>query len=80
VKVTFKIAAGFGRYVPKVKHFIAGVACTIKPGNTVADMLKSADFPLDIAMLVFVNGRLADKHMVLNDRDTVFLAQTIAGG
>jgi sulfur carrier protein ThiS len=78
--VTFKIAAGFGHYLPDASRLIAGMSCATGPGDTVADLLGAVGFPRETAMLVFVNGRLADIRYRLNDGDAIFLAQTIAGG
>ena len=78
--VTFRISAGFSHYVSNAAQFIAGIDCAIRADDTVADLLDTISFPGEMAMIVFVNGRLADKQSRLKDGDTIFLAQTIAGG
>lgn len=78
--MNFKVAAGFGHYLPNVTPSIAGVELAIGVEDTVADLLDTAGFPGDVSVIIFINGKLANKRSPLRAGDTIFLAQTIAGG
>jgi len=80
VKVEFKVAAAFGRYFPSARAYAEGTPCEIAAAATVGDLLDSLSFPLEMAMNIFVNGRLAQRHTCLDEGDRVFIKPTTAGG
>ena len=80
MKVGFKVQAGFGYYFPRAKAYITEVMCDLTDQATVADLLDSLSFPEPMAMNIFINGRLAQRHSLLVEGDKVFITPTTVGG
>lgn len=80
MKVEFKAAAAFGRYFPRATAYAWDKPCDIAESATVGDLLDSLSFPANMAMNIFVNGRLAQRPTLLSEGDRVFIKPTTAGG
>lgn len=80
MKAALKIAAGYRHYVQGIEHLVEGSEYEIDSDATVSNLLDKAGFPIDVTMIVFVNGSLTNKDRPLNDGDEVFLAQPTVGG
>ena len=80
MKVGFRVQAGFGYYFRPAKAYIQEETCDLVDGATAADLLNSLSFPEQMAMHIFINGRLAQRQSRLADGDKVFITMTTAGG
>jgi molybdopterin converting factor small subunit len=52
----------------------------IKKGTTCADLLALLNIPLDLPMVIFVNGMVKDKNYLLQESDEVSLLPPVEGG
>jgi len=57
-----------------------GLSMTLSEGTTVARLLDRLNISLDVAKLVYINGRLKGKDYVIMNGDRVSIFPPIAGG
>ena len=80
MKVGFKVQASFGYYFAPARAYVQEEICDLADGAMVADLLESLSFPEQMAMNIFINGRLAQRHSRLVEGDKVFITPTTVGG
>jgi len=80
VKVEVKMCASLARYAPETPSTQGTVMMEIPEGQTIGDMLKGLNVPLESVKLVFLNGIHSDMDQPLREGDRVGVFPPVAGG
>ncbi|MGO8879673.1 MAG: MoaD/ThiS family protein [Desulfomonilaceae bacterium] len=79
MKIDLILYASLTRFVP---GSVAGdlIQLEIQPKASVNDVLKQMGLPVDISLILLINGRSGVKSQELHEKDRLAVFPTIAGG
>lgn len=80
MKVSIKVASVLSHYSKGLSRTLSEGECEIQDGSNVTELLEDMGYPAKVRLLVFVNGRLVEGDHRLEEGDTIYLGQTLAGG
>jgi molybdopterin converting factor small subunit len=80
VQITVRLLASYRRYLPKDHDNQAGFAYDVAAQARVGDVLDALPLPAEDPYTFFVNGRHAERELVLEPGDVLSVFPAVGGG
>lgn len=80
MQITVRLLASYRQYLPENSDAQSGYPLKVLDGVTVGDVLPLLPVPQDEVCTYFINGRHAERDMVLQEGDVLSVFPAVGGG
>jgi molybdopterin synthase sulfur carrier subunit len=80
MQITIRLLASYRQYLPRDHDARTGYQVQALPGTRVSDVLDELPIPPGDVLTFFVNGRHAQRDLVLQEGDVLSIFPAVGGG